>query len=345
MRLAGLATALMVIAATLAGAAHAFETEEERRFPAARPGSELRVISTADTAVFTPIILAFQAENPEIAVTYVTASSRELMKALYEEGAQFDLAISSAMDLQTKLANDGLVRNYSSEATARLPAWARWRNRIFAFTQEPAVLVLSKSAFADLPVPTTREELIRLLRDNPERFYGRIGTYDVRRSGLGYLFATQDSRNTESYWRLTEIMGRLGARLYCCSSDMIADVSSGRLALAYNVLGSYAEAQLHENENILIVEPGDYLNVMLRTALIPTTARNTEAAGRMIDFLLSLGTRPELTRKTGLPPVDPSAFDRNNAFRPIRLGPGLLVFLDRMRRETFLRSWVSSIEQ
>jgi len=31
--------------------------------------------------------------------------------------------------------------------------------------------------------------------------------------------------------------------------------------------------------------------------------------------------------------------------RPIKLGPGLLVFLDRMRRETFLRSWTSSMEQ
>ncbi len=31
--------------------------------------------------------------------------------------------------------------------------------------------------------------------------------------------------------------------------------------------------------------------------------------------------------------------------RPIRLGPGLLVFLDKMRRKNFLRSWTNSIAQ
>ena len=322
----------------------AFEIEETHSYPAG--GAELRILSTADQGVFDPIIRAFQEEHPAVSIVYDVASSTEVMSAIQDEGAAYDLVISSAMDLQTKLANDGLARAWQSEATARLPDWASWRDMVFAFTQEPAVLVVNERLFGDLPLPQNRAGLIELLRDNAEVFRGRIGTYDVRTSGLGYLFATQDSRNTESYWRLTEVMGRLDTRLYCCSGAMISDVARGELALAYNVLGSYARARVNDTPGIRVVEMEDFVSVMLRSALIPAQAVAVEEAGLMIDFLAGLSERPELAARTGLPPVSLGlAGTDERVLRPIRLGPGLLVFLDRMRRDTFLRSWVSSVEQ
>ncbi|MFK7879953.1 ABC transporter substrate-binding protein [Roseobacter sp.] len=340
MRLALFALLLSIKATMVTG----FEIEESRTYPD-DGGIAMRILSTADADVFEPIIHAFQGDHPGISIAYDVASSAQVMAAIFEEAADYDLVISSAMDLQTKLANDGLARTYTSDATAGLPAWAKWHDQIFAFTQEPAVLVLNAQDFATLGLPKNREDLITLLRDHADVFEGRIGTYDVRVSGLGYLFATQDSRNTESFWRLTEVMGRLKARLYCCSGDMIADVASGRLALAYNVLGSYARARLADTPGVLVVEMDDFVSVMLRTALIPETAQNPVEAGMFIDFLSGMNTRPSLVAQTGLPPVAVGTTQDEAVIRPIRLGPGLLVFLDRMRRETFLRSWTSSIEQ
>ncbi len=325
--------------------ANAFESEQQRTYSAQNAQETLRIISTADIDVFEPIIYAFQRQNPNVNIDYVVASSTELMRAIYEENLPFDLAISSAMDLQTKLANDGFARTYSSEATDTMPGWAKWRNQLFGFTQEPAVLVISEADFLQTPIPTTRDELIELLRNNSEKFDGRVGTYDVRTSGLGYLFATQDSRNTEAFWRLTEVMGRLNTRLYCCSGEMITDVASGKIALAYNVLGSYAASRLHNTAGIVIVPLDDYLSVMLRTAVIPSEANNPEGAGLMIDFLVGLKANTDLSASTGLPPIDKEALQAESAMRPIQFGPGLLVFLDKMRRETFLRSWVNSITQ
>ncbi|MGI9399841.1 MAG: ABC transporter substrate-binding protein [Rhizobiaceae bacterium] len=325
--------------------AWAFEIEASRSYPASAGSTMLSILSTADVEVFEPIILEFQERHPDIAIDYVVASSSEVMRAIHDENASYDLAISSAMDLQTKLANDGFTRSYVSDATSRLPDWATWRDRVFAFTQEPAVLVVSEKAFEYLEIPNNREDLIELLRDNPEVFAGRIGTYDVRTSGTGYLFATQDSRNTESFWRLTEVMGRLNTRLYCCSGAMLADVASGKLAFAYNVLGSYANSKLGDTPGIITVEMDDFVSVMLRTAVIPNTVKNYEAAGTMIDFLSELGNYPDLVELTGLPPVKPRESSDPQSVRPIRLGPGLMVFLDRMRKESFLRSWVNSIEQ
>lgn len=341
MRFACFSFFLIALLTTQVGA---FEIENRRVYEG-QGGGTLTIISTADANVFEPIIYAFQNENPAITIDYTIASSTEVMRAIYEEGAQFDLVISSAMDLQTKLANDGYAAPYRSEATDALPNWAKWRNQLFAFTQEPAVMVISDGAFQDREVPMSREKLIAMLRENPEDFDQNIGTYDVRRSGAGYLFATQDSRNTDSFWRLAEVMGRLNVQLYSGSRDMITDVAEGRLALAYNVVGSYAVSRLADTPGIRIVAFEDYLSVMLRTALIPTTAKNPDGAGDMINFLAGLNNRPELTKKTSLPPINADALAQNSAARVIRLGPGLLVFLDSLKKEAFLRSWENSIVQ
>jgi iron(III) transport system substrate-binding protein len=64
----------------------------------------------------------------------------------------------------------------------------------------------------------------------------------------------------------------------------------------------------------------------------------------MIDYLLS-SDAPELLQEVGLPPVIVGNEVTGTPLRPIRLGPELLVFLDQMRRETFLRNWSNSILQ
>lgn len=343
-----IACLLAVLGAAFAAphVAAAFEVENRAMFAAPQPAqSTLSILSTTDLEAFAPVIEAFQAEHPNVSVDYTIANTAQVMQAITQERQQFDLAISSAMDLQTKLANDGFAQRYSSPATAAQPDWAKWGDAVFAFTQEPATLVISEAAFEGLEVPRTRDELITLLRSHPERFKDKIGTYDVRISGLGYLFATQESRASESYWRLTEIMGQLGTRLYCCSGQMIDDVANGKLAMAYNVLGSYAASEQTATSGFRIIALSDFVNVMLRTVLIPKTAENIEGARAMVDFLTALNTRPDLVAASGLPAIDRGALQANTALRPIRFGPGLLVFLDQLKRSNFLRSWESSLEQ
>jgi len=335
---------LAILLSLWADAAPAQEIEAHRYYPGTGE-RVLRVLSTTDLEVFEPYLLAFQAARPEISIDYSVASSAELHRAI-RDGAVYDLALSSAMDLQFQLANDGLARRYRSDATAALPDWARWRDLIFAFTAEPAVVVLSTERLEGLPLPRTRQDLISLLRDHPDRFRGAIGTYDVRDSGLGYLYATQEDRATDAYWRLTEVMGRLDPQLYCCSGQMIDDVSAGRLALAYNVLGSYATDRLARESGgrLHILRMQDFGNVMLRTAIIPATAEEVEAAGALIDMLTRLGLRDE-PGDWPLPPLGQPDAGTTTGFGPIRLGPALMVYLDPLNRRAFLTEWENAMEQ
>jgi len=342
MRHAILAALIWLRAAT---APLGFEIESEKLFVATPSDVTLNVISTADTDLFTPLLEAFQTYNPTVSIRYVTASSTELMKAISNEGAAFDIAISSAMDLQTKLANDGLTQKHRSAATALLPDWGKWRDSVFSFTQEPAAIVISPPAFTGLPLPRTRQDLIALLRAHPDRFRRRVGTYDVRTSGLGYLFATQDARTSEVYWRLSEVMGALDARLYCCSSQMIEDVASGKIAVAYNVLGSYARARTDLSDKITIIDPKDFTTLMLRSVVIPGNAPHSATARRFVDHLIRAAWGDSGSEYYPFPEIQSGALTPDTRYKPIRLGPGLLVFLDKLKRQKFLGAWEDAVVQ
>lgn len=344
MRRIDLATWLILIASVCwGGILSAYELEEKTLFRGSGD-AEISILSTTDTPAFAPVIAGFQAANPTLTIRYVVANSQQIYAAM-QEGASFDLVISSAMDLQLKLANDGFAQSYTSGATTALPDWARWRDQLFAFAQEPVVIVVSRAGFDGLQLPRTRADLVRILRDNPDRFYGRIGTYDPQRSGAGYLFATQDARQSDTSWRLAEVMGRLDPQLFTTSGEMIARVQSGALYVALNVVGSYAAARLPKDGDGLIIAPEDFTHVLLRTALIPRNAVTPQAGQAFLDFLLSNEGQRLIEDETGLPRINEAALAAGPHLRPIRLDPGLLVFVDPLMRQRFLEEWTAAVIQ
>ncbi|PTX56175.1 iron(III) transport system substrate-binding protein [Litoreibacter ponti] len=292
----------------------------------------LRVLSSTDTSFFAPIIEGYLTANPGTAVEYLVTGTADLNTRFRADPAAFDLVISSAMDLQLKLANDGFGARIEE---LDHPDWAEWRQTLFAFTSEPAAIVINRAAFTGHDIPQTRQELIQSLRARPEVFRGRVGTYDVRQSGLGYLFATQDARASETYWRLMEVMGALDAKLYCCSGEMIDELADGRLAVAYNVLGSYAQARQAETPGLEIILPQDFPTTMMRSALISRDAPQPARAEAFLRHLLGPGIRaaplPALTGELGQ--------------STITLAPALMTYLDTLKRRTFLTEWENAIIQ
>lgn len=324
--------------------AMAFEVEATQSFGPADADRVLSVLSTTDIAVLEPVITDYLARNPGLGLHYVMATSQQIHRAIADETAAFDLVISSAMDLQVKLANDGFALPLPEDLIAGHPPWARWRNLLVSVAQEPVVLILSDQAL--LPgeaVPRTRRELIALLRDNPDRFRGRVGTYDPAASGVGYLFAAQDTRLSDTFWRLAEVMGRLDAQLFCCSVDMIEAVSAGHLLVGYNVLGIYAGSA--DVGRVTVVELEDYTLTLLRTALIPQSAAEPAQATGFLRYMLSAQGQALIAGGGGLVTVEGAAFDRKPHLRPIRLDPGLLANLDPMSRNRFLAEWRAAMEQ
>ena len=320
--------------------AFSLEIENSKFFGKNDAEVKIQILSTADIEFFSPMINSFLEEHPKFAINYIVASSTQLFKEIKNGNHKFDLVISSAMDLQTKLVNDGYAVTHFPKINNTIPDWSTWNNRVFAFTQEPAAIVISNEVFKDLPKPKNRQEVISVLRNNSSIFESRLGTYDVRTSGLGYLFATQDARASETYWRLTEVMGSLNTKLYCCSSDMIDAVESGELALAYNVLGSYAFGR--ESDKFTIILPEDSTTVMLRSIFITINAEHPNEAGIFIDHLLS---KTYIEKSSPISSSEILTSTTNSNLNRIRLGTGLLVYLDQLKYRSFLREWENSILQ
>ena len=309
---------------------------EDRQLFGDPGGTPLRVLSSTDTSFFVPVIEDFRARHPGVSVDYLVTGTAEIERLFRASPDAYDVVISSAMDLQLKLANDGLALRIEGLGQ---PDWAEWRESLFAFTSEPAAIVINKAAFSGHPIPRSRQELITALRARPDDFRGRIGTYDVRRSGLGYLFATQDARASETFWRLMEVMGSLEARLYCCSGEMIDDLAAGRIAVAYNVLASYAEARADSRDRLEIILPSDFPTTMMRTAFVSARAAQPGAARDFLRHLLAV----QATGVLPLPGLD--AGDAGAGRVTIPLEPALMTYLDALKRRTFLDEWESAVIQ
>ncbi len=316
------------------------EWEDRQIFHGAVPNLTLRIISSTDTAFFAPIIASFLTKHPQVTIEYFVLGTADIDRIFRQNSDHYDLVISSAMDLQLKLANDGYAQKIKEVST---PEWAQWRQSLFAFTAEPAAIVVNRAAFEGHAIPQTRQELIEALRARPEFFRNKLGTYDIRRSGLGYLFATQDARVSETYWRLMEVMGNLDTRLYCCSGEMIDDLLTGDIAVAYNVLGSYASARAETAQKLEVVLPSDFPTTMMRTGFVSALAPQPDHAKAFIQHLIEAQSGPVDHEIFLLPPLIPAKDNPHQS--TISLGPALMTYLDDLKRSTFLKEWVSAIIQ
>ncbi len=324
--------------------------------PAASSGKEIEslvIYSSTDIAVARPLIDSFQDRYPKLQVVYHDLQSLDIYERIVEEsdraGATADLVFSSAMDLQLKLVNDGYALRWRSAVTAALPKWANWRNEAFGVTYEPAVIVYHKPSFDGRTPPRTRSALIEVLLQGDRNFFGRVATYDVERSGLGFLFLARDQEHYPDIWRLVSAMGTSGVKLYSNSAAIIERVAEGKFVLGYNILGSYAKIKAAENPDLGIILPEDYTVVLSRIAFIPRAARARELGGRFLDFLLSEAGQRTLAERARLNAILPAVDGPNTASAlrarlgaslcPIRVGPGLLVYLDQAKRARLIKRW------
>ncbi|RCS22677.1 ABC transporter substrate-binding protein [Phyllobacterium salinisoli] len=340
-----------------AGTANALEGSRHL-YPA--PQTERDVLSihaATDVAAMEPLILDFQKMSPDTAVEYVEYVTNDLYndaeKACRNGAALGDIYLSSSVDQLVKLANDGCAISHRSPQIESVASWANWRDEVFGFTFEPSVFVYNSNFVPAADVARTHVELADLLRHKLDFYRGRIGTYDLRQSGIGYLLAFYDAKQTTTvYGRLLESMSRADAAVRCCNSEVLQQVASGNFYIGYNILGSYAYAEQKRNPQLKIVLPRDYTLILSRGALIPKNTARGYLGARFLDYLLSPRGQAVAREKAfffsekGPLPLDvdgPLTLVESGIARPIRIGPELLAAQDQAQRERFIADWSNLI--
>ncbi|KUJ73162.1 iron-binding protein [Ruegeria marisrubri] len=321
--------------------------EAVQRFGPEDAAVTLRLRTTTDIAIFAPTVEAFLDTAPGVAILYEQWGSNDLYALSREDCASgrkaADIIISSAVHQMVKLVNDRCAASWRSPATQAVPSGLKWRDELWGITREPAVMVYNRALVPPDEVPLTRFDLLDLLRPQDSRYAGRVATYDIEASGLGFLFAFIDSQEASTFGALMETFARTGAIATCCSAEIIGGVIEGDYLIAYNVLGSYARSVAAIDSRLGIVEPRDYTVVLSRAAMLPGPDVRPEA-GAFLDYLVSTEGKIAMARSFlisggGEDESGSDASDNETARRPIRLSPSLLVAVDQANATRFIRRW------
>ncbi|MFP5405134.1 MAG: ABC transporter substrate-binding protein, partial [Gammaproteobacteria bacterium] len=264
-----------------------------------------------------------------------------------------DVLWSSAMDLQVKLVDDGKALTYASPEIGNLPDWAVWKNEAFGTTYEPIVIAYNKRLLSGDQIPQSHADMPRVFKEHADKLKGKVTTYDIEKSGVGFLMITQDSKYNPKFWDFVRALGAVGPRFQSSTGTMLERIGSGENLLGYNLFASYALLRAKKDPGIAVVYPKDYTLVVSRVTFIAKNAGHPNAAKLWLDYLLSkrgqtvvsnaeLGsirgdvegatTMAGLTRTLGA------------ALKPIPIGPELLGYLDQTKRLAFLKEWEKAIK-
>jgi iron(III) transport system substrate-binding protein len=358
--------ALVTLAAALVASGTAVA---QAQAPAGYPGNYQQLIDAAkkegkvviytptDAAAGRPLVKEFEAMYPGVKVEYNDMNTTELFNRFISETAagtnSADVVWNSAMDAAMKLVNDGYAQPYDSPEARHLPEWAVYQKLAYGTTFEPVGVVYNKRLLPAADVPKTHAEFLKLISDST-RFHNKVTSFDIEKSGSGFLFLTNDARVNEAMtWDIVRALGKDGARLQSSSGTMMERISSGEQIIGYNMFASYAHSRAKKDPNIGYVLLKDYTLVLSRVAFISKGAKNPNAARLWLDYLLSkkgqttLSTASELYSIRGDVEGETTAAGLNKelgaSLKPIQIGPGLLTYLDQAKRLEFLKQWRTNI--
>jgi iron(III) transport system substrate-binding protein len=351
-----------IIAAALAFASIAAVAQVPAGYPAdyakivdeAKKEGKLVIYAATDTKAAEPLIKDFNTLYPGVKIEYNDMNSTEIYNRYISEvaagGNTADVLWSSAMDLQIKLVNDGYGLQYKTPELAILPFWASMNNTAYGTTFEPAVFVYNKKLVAENEVPHTHAEFAKLLETKADKFKDKVTTYDIEKSGVGFMFITQDLRvNDKQLWDTAKGFGAVAVRVQSSTGTMLERISSGENLLGYNILGSYALVRAKKDANIGVVIPKDYTLVLSRVEFISKSAKHPNAAKLWIDYILSKRGQTIIANDSKLYAIRKDVTGETTAsdleqhigtgMKPLQVNVMMLQYMDQAKRLAFLKQW------
>ena len=347
----GAALAILATSA-LAQVPSGYPADYQKVIDAAKKEGKVVIYGATDSKATAPLIKDFNALYPGISVEYNDMNSTEVYNRFISEvaagGNTADVMWSSAMDLQMRLASDGYALKYKSVEAAKIPAWAMWDDMAYGTTFEPAAIVYNKRLVDAKEVPQNHADFAKLITQ--PKFKDKVTTYDIEKSGVGFMFVTQDAKEFAKFLELENAFGAAKVRVQSSTGTMMERISSGENLIGYNVLGSYALVRAKTDPSIGVVLPKDYTLILSRVQFINKAAKNANAAKLWLDYILShrgqtvianesklFAIRADVTGETTSADLIKQIGAAN--VKPVPVHPIILQFLGPAKRMAFLKQW------
>ncbi|NIF32482.1 ABC transporter substrate-binding protein [Enterobacter sp. Cy-643] len=352
LRISCLASAMLLSTSAFSAVPQGYPADYQKIIDAATKEGKVVLYSTTDTKTAAPLIQGFEAAYPGIKVEYNDMNSTELYNRYISEqaagGTSGDVVWSSSMDTALKLATD-YAQEYKSPEQGQLPKWAVWKDKAYGTTYEPVIFIYNKRLIPASEVPDSHAALAKLIASQPEKFSKKVTTYDIEKSGLGFMLSVQDYKADPNYFKTLADVAKGGLSVQSSTGTMMERVSSGENLIGFNILGSYAEARAKTDTSLGIAYPKDYTLVLSRVSFISNEAKNSNAAKLWIDYVLSEKGQNILANQADIPSIrndidgdndiDGMTKKLGNALKPIPVDETLLEYLQQKKRLDYIKQW------
>jgi len=357
LRIALAAALAAVSGAALAQAPAGYPADYAQTVANAKKEGKVVVYSALDTKAAQPLIKDFNVVYPDIKVEYNDMNSTELYNRYIAEVASgqggADVLWSSAMDLQVKLVDEGKAMTYKSPEASKLPGWANYKDQAWGTTYEPTVFIYNKRLVTGDDIPTDHASFARIISAKPDKFKGKVTSFDIEKSGVGFMMVTQDVKYFPGMKDLEKGFGATNYKVYSSTGNMLEKVSSGEHILGYNIIGSYAMVRAKKDPNLGVVLPKDYSLVLSRVMFIGKGAKNPNAAKVFADYILSqrgqklMGSDVELFAVRDDVDAEYTAGklkkEMGDKLKPIPIGSEITSYLDSKKRLEFINDWKAAV--
>lgn len=347
-----ISTAVLLSSSAMAALPQGYPADYQKVVDAATKEGKVVIYSTTDTKAAGPLIQGFEAAYPGIKVEYNDMNSTELYNRYISEqaagGSSGDVVWSSSMDTALKLAVD-YAQEYKSPEQGQLPKGAVWKDKAYGTTYEPVVFIYNKRQIPAGEVPDSHAALAKLIASQTEKFSKKVTTYDIEKSGLGFMLSVQDSKADANYFKTLADVAKGGLAVQSSTGTMMERVSSGENLIGFNILGSYAEARAKTDPSLGIAYPKDYTLVLSRVSFISQQAQNSNAAKLWLDYVLSEKGQSILANQADIPSIRNDIDGKNDidgmtkmlgdALKPIPVDESLLEYLQPKKRLDYIKEW------
>lgn len=352
LRISLITAAVLMSSSAMSALPQGYPADYQKVVDAATKEGKVVIYSTTDTKAAGPLIQGFETAYPGIKVEYNDMNSTELYNRYISEqaagGTSGDVVWSSSMDTALKLAVDYALE-YKSPEQGQLPKWTIWKDKAYGTTYEPVVFVYNKRQIPANEVPDSHTALAKLIASQPDKFSKKVTTYDIEKSGIGFMLSVQDSKADPNYFKTLADVAKGGLAVQSSTGTMMERVSSGENLIGFNILGSYAEARAKTDPSLGISYPKDYTLVLSRVSFISQQAQNSNAAKLWLDYVLSEKGQSILANQADIPSIRNDIEGENdidgltkmlgNALKPIPVDESLLEYLQPKKRLDYIKEW------
>lgn len=307
------------------------------------------IYSAAERRYCEGLIAGFSRRHPGIAIEFCFGISVALhQRYLAELSAgqpSADIIWSSAMDLQMSLVLEGRALAYASPEARALTAGAVYRDLAYSTTLEPLLTLVNRDCFDARVAAGSLDEIAAAINRDPAKFYGRVASYDIESNGLGFLALLLEKRRSADFSACLQTLARCKPKIFGSNPQLVEEVASGRAALGYHLLGSYALRAVAAHPALAVAASNTPALAVPRVAVISSRAPHPNAAKHFLDYLLSRDGQQQL-QEAGLFPIrtDISAAAPGSVnILPLRIDQGGGELLDASKRRELLEQWRAAI--